>query len=128
MPGYKIVDLKGFTGLHHEVTTAHVKKYGRIHGTHSDRYELLITDADLIRDIMVKDFHIFPNRKMIHLGSSLFNEVLFFLPGDDKWKRIRSIVTPAFTTGKLKRMSENMHDIGDNFVKNIAKAAEKGNE
>jgi cytochrome P450 len=75
---------------------------------------------------MVKDFHNFPNRKNVSLGSSKIKFSIFFLPGNEDWKRIRSIVSPTFTSGKLRQMISSISDISDKFVVNLDKIAEKG--
>ncbi|CAG2182233.1 unnamed protein product [Oppiella nova] len=48
------------------------------------------------------------------------------MKGDDEWKRIRSIVSPTFTTGKLKAMMAHISDIADQFVTNLGVYAENG--
>ena len=42
-----------------------------------------------------------------------------------RWKDIRSILTPAFTSGKLKSMMYIMNEAGDTLLKKIEKAAEE---
>ncbi|CAG2120867.1 unnamed protein product, partial [Medioppia subpectinata] len=86
----------------------------------------MVNDADLLRDIMVKDFHIFPNRYAMNLGQSPLRKMLFFMRGDDRWKRIRAIVSPAFTSGKLRQMMASIAGIADTFVQNLDKFAENG--
>ena len=41
-----------------------------------------------------------------------------------RWKNIRSIMSPAFTSGKLKGMMYIMHKAGDVLLNKIAKATE----
>ena len=64
-----------------------------------------IADPELAKQILVKDFHFFKNRfddnsPIKHpiisknLGAAQYNS----------WKRIRSLVSPTFTTGKMKKM------------------------
>jgi cytochrome P450 len=48
------------------------------------------------------------------------------LPGNEDWKRIRSIISPSFTSGKLRSMMANISDISEKFVSNLDKLVEKG--
>ncbi len=125
--GPKFFEYKGFFTIHHDWTVEQIKKYGRVYGAY-DLFgrNLIVNEPDLIRDIMVKDFHNFPNRKNINLGRGLTNYSIFFLPGNEDWKRIRSIVSPTFTSGKLRQMMSSISDISDKFVHNLDKIAEKG--
>ena len=41
------------------------------------------------------------------------------------WKNLRSILTPAFTSGKLKNMMYIMHEAGDTIVQKMGKAADE---
>lgn len=90
------------------------------------RKSIVVNEPDLIRDIMVKDFHIFPHHKKLHPGSTKINLNLFFLPGNEDWKRVRSIISPSFTSGKLRSMMANISDISEKFVSNLDKLVEKG--
>ncbi|CAG2102536.1 unnamed protein product [Medioppia subpectinata] len=116
---------------HHEYTQRAYKKYGRVYGAYDlTRRTIAINDPELLKDIMVKDFHIFPDHKHFHMGSSKINQSIFLLPGNDQWKRIRSIMSPAFSSGKLKAMMAHISDFSDTFVKNLdqyAKSAEPFN-
>ncbi|XP_054155184.1 cytochrome P450 3A29-like [Oppia nitens] len=107
-------------GPHHDYTLYAYKKYGRVYGSYDlFRKLLVINEPDLLRDIMVKDFNVFPDHKHMNLGSSTVNISLFFLPGNDQWKRVRSILSPAFTSGKLKAMMSHISDISDKFVQSL---------
>ena len=44
---------------------------------------------------------------------------------DEQWKRIRSIVTPTFSTGKLKRMKPRIDDALETLLANLEKAIAK---
>ena len=48
------------------------------------------------------------------------------MEGNEDWKRIRSIITPVFTSGKLKAMMSHISDISDNFVENLQIYAKTG--
>ncbi|MEE6521163.1 hypothetical protein FKM82_019239, partial [Ascaphus truei] len=40
---------------------------------------------------------------------------------DEQWKRIRTVLSPAFTSGKLKQMFPIIKHYGDLFIKNVQK-------
>ena len=78
---------------------------------HPDRDEaLLINDIDLAKRMMIKDFDHFVDRtdfglKFDHsqIGDRIIGNMFMFQKGD-MWKTKRSMMTPVFTTGKLKLM------------------------
>jgi len=41
-------------------------------------------------------------------------------------ERIRSIITPAFSSGKLKAMMGSLDELSDKFVQTLSKVVEKG--
>lgn len=65
---------------------------------------LLIRDADLIRQMFVRDFNVFSNH---FFGSSSSDPItsknLFSLQGSE-WKYLRTKLSPIFTSGKLKKL------------------------
>ena len=65
---------------------------------------LKVADPELIKTILVKDFQLFPDR-MTTYGQvdNIMSKNLALLTGED-WKRIRAIISPTFTSGKMKRM------------------------
>ncbi|XP_070086708.1 cytochrome p450 3A93 isoform X1 [Equus caballus] len=48
------------------------------------------------------------------------------LSEDEEWKRIRTLLSPTFTSGKLKEMFPIIGQYGDVLVRNLRKEAEKG--
>ncbi|XP_034507314.1 cytochrome P450 3A8, partial [Ailuropoda melanoleuca] len=45
---------------------------------------------------------------------------------DEEWKRIRTLLSPTFTSGKIKEMLPIIGQYGDMLVRNLRKEAEKG--
>lgn len=52
---------------------------------------LRVGEPELIKNITVRDFHIFVNRRDIHLGEPVFDRALTVVRGED-WKQLRSVV------------------------------------
>ena len=102
------------------------EKYGSIYGNY-DMFSrsLVITDPELIKEVLIKEFHKFPDHRRVYSGEKVKLN-LFNLPGDDQWKRIRSIITPAFSSGKLKAMMGSLDELSDKFVQTLSKVVEKG--
>jgi cytochrome P450 len=47
------------------------------------------------------------------------NEALELIQTDDKWRAVRSHLTPILTTGKLKHMNEQMIELADEHVQRL---------
>ncbi|XP_036597164.1 cytochrome P450 3A8-like [Trichosurus vulpecula] len=112
---------KGFTNF--DLTC--FKKYGRIWGFFDGRQPVLaITDPEIIKSVMVKEcYSVFTNRRGGLPAKTLWSAITFVQ--DDQWKRIRTILSPTFTSGKLKEMFPIINQYGDVLVKNMRKEAEK---
>ncbi|CAG2107428.1 unnamed protein product [Medioppia subpectinata] len=83
--------------------------YGRVFGVYNcEKPSLLVSDPVLIKQIMVQNFHAFTNR-----SNALENEMTgktLIHARDGHWKRLRMIVSPTFTSGKLKHMCPLIDD------------------
>ncbi|EPY73034.1 hypothetical protein CB1_055896002 [Camelus ferus] len=86
---------------------------------------LAITDPDMIKTVLVKEcFSVFTNRRSFGPVGILKNAIS--QAKDEQWKRIRILLSPAFTSGKLKEMFPIIGQYGDVLVRNLRKEAEKG--
>ncbi|KFQ74500.1 Cytochrome P450 3A29, partial [Phaethon lepturus] len=99
------------------------EKYGKIWGIFDGRQPVLaVLDPILIKNILVKEcYTIFTNRRKFGLSGIL--ELGLHVAEDEKWKRIRAILSPTFTSGKLKEMFPIINHYGEILVKNIEKKA-----
>lgn len=72
---------------------------------------ILIKDPDLIKQMIIKDFDHFTEHRVIITEDidPLFGKNLFSLSGQ-KWKDMRSMLSPAFTGSKMRQM---FHLIGN---------------
>ena len=94
----------------------YAKKYGKLYGIYNGTQPVLcVMEKELIKDIMIKDFHCFMNRPRINILHEMFQNNLFMLESDN-WKRVRTITGPSFTSGKLRAMVPLMEKCVDKFV------------
>ncbi|XP_008822296.2 cytochrome P450 3A11-like [Nannospalax galili] len=102
------------------------KKYGKIWGLYDGRKPVyVITDPVLIKKVLVKEFYsTFTNRRTF--GPAGFMRKAVSIAQDEDWKRIRALLSPAFTSGKLKEMFPIIEQYGTILVKNFRREAETG--
>ncbi|CAM4923275.1 unnamed protein product [Rotaria socialis] len=87
---------------------------------------IIVGDPDLIKQIMVKDFHIFTNRRPVKTTHPIMSKFLSSLVGEE-WKRVRSIVTPTFTSSKMKNLFHIMKNSSNDMLEKLEKAAAEEN-
>jgi cytochrome P450 len=96
------------------------RKYGTIFGVYEGRSpQILIADPELVKLIMVRDYDHFHSRAPIDLGHSISNEILDYLP-HDKWKAVRSMLSPQLSSSKLKSLFVFANDLSREFVEDLA--------
>ncbi|XP_071633835.1 cytochrome P450 9e2-like [Temnothorax longispinosus] len=78
---------------------------------------IFLRDPELIRDIMVKDFEHFPDHRIFVDESvePLFGKNVFSLRGD-RWKEMRTTLSPSFTASKMKFMFDLISKCSQDFV------------
>ncbi len=69
----------------------------------------MVNDLDMAKNILVKDFDHFVDRRTFAMDESkeenkIMANMVSMLTGE-KWKKVRSLLSPAFTSGKLKAMT-----------------------
>ncbi|NWU78940.1 CP3AL protein, partial [Onychorhynchus coronatus] len=103
------------------------KKYGKVWGIYDGRQPVLaVTDPQIIKSVLVKDcYSTFTNRRRADLAGVLTNAIS--LAEDEQWKRLRTVLSPTFTSGKLKEMFPIIKHYGEVLVKNVEKQLEKDN-
>lgn len=77
---------------------------------------LTIRDPDLLRSICIKDFDHFQDHRAFSNGNDLFfSKSLIGLKGQ-KWRDMRSTLSPAFTGSKLRNMVPLIHECNKDLV------------
>ncbi|XP_054154613.1 cytochrome P450 3A24-like [Oppia nitens] len=81
------------------------RRYGKCFGIYELTQPVLyLSDPVLIRDVLVKDFHSFVDRRIVGTGTDpVLDNMVGNLHGD-QWKRVRSLMTPSFSSGKIRQM------------------------
>jgi len=96
-------DVFRYGGIH-KMLLNYFYKYGRVHKMCIGRAPaIVVSDTEIIKQVMVKDFEKFTNRPpVIRPGPPL--DSALGLARDEKWRRIRHTLTPTFTAAKLKQI------------------------
>ena len=86
---------------------------------------LIVKDPEFIKDVLVKDFTTFADRgqKVIEEINPLSADLFNLEP--DRWRPLRSKLSPVFTSGKLKEMFYLMIECSEHFEKYVDKMADK---
>uniref|UniRef100_A0A3B4DNJ0 Cytochrome P450 3A n=1 Tax=Pygocentrus nattereri TaxID=42514 RepID=A0A3B4DNJ0_PYGNA len=102
-----------------------LKKYGRVWGIYEGRTPVLcVLDRTIIKSVLVKEcYSLFTNRRDFGLNGELYDAL--FVTTDEDWKRIRGVLSPSFTSGRLKEMFGIMKTHSDTLVRNLQKKTEQ---
>ena len=98
-----------------------------------DQPQILITDLDFARDVMIRHFDHFTDRRGVsglNTGTPvnrLTMSMATMLRGE-KWKLLRSLMSPIFTSGKLKSMTGIVDSIAVELSQSLLEKAESGQE
>uniref|UniRef100_A0A3P8NF46 unspecific monooxygenase n=1 Tax=Astatotilapia calliptera TaxID=8154 RepID=A0A3P8NF46_ASTCA len=101
------------------------KKYGKMWGIFDGRQPVLcITDPAMVKTILIKEcYSFFTNRRNFRLNGPLYDAVS--IAEDDQWRRIRSVLSPSFTSGRLKEMFDIMKQHSAVLISSMKKKADK---
>ena len=120
-----IPDVKKAGGLH----AYHIqclKKYGKLFTIClGRRFSIVIADPEILKQVMVKEFPDFINRYEEISQKPPFGKNLFHSK-DENWKRIRKLLSPSFSSAKLKQMLKLMDEAADTLMKKMVEIANTG--
>ncbi|CAG2119125.1 unnamed protein product, partial [Medioppia subpectinata] len=119
-------DLYQFFKPTHILDTQWLKTYGNIYGTFNmDEPVITIAKPELIQQVLVKDFHVFADRKGRSYKHPVLHKNVFYSTGDD-WKRLRSIISPTFTSGKMRKMYHLVGECLQEYIEILDEMAVEG--
>ena len=88
---------------------------------------LLLRDPAIMKHIMIKDFNLFPDR---YFAAKRQTDVVgskgLFSIDNPEWKYLRMKLSPAFTTGKQKKLFELMVESAENMRRYLKKKIADG--
>ncbi|KAL9966312.1 hypothetical protein ACROYT_G024366 [Oculina patagonica] len=107
-----LLDASKYGGLH-KTFLEYAKRYGKVYKMYMGRDAIIaVADPEILKHILVKDFHKFRNRPEFLAGRAPLNKGLFGAR-DENWRRVRSILTPTFSSYKLKEIVPIMEEAAD---------------
>lgn len=77
---------------------------------------IFLTDPDIIREIFVKRFTTFPNRSKAAHITTFWQQTILQTTNYNNWRFLRSTLTPAFTSGKLRKMDKIVTNTVDKTI------------
>lgn len=88
----------------------------------------LVTDMEMAKRILIKDFDHFVNRGIFYNPADDPVGASMFVTEDEKWKSIRQKITPTFSSGKIKEMLPTVLRISDNLNAVMVEESRKNTE
>uniref|UniRef100_A0A023GNE0 Putative cytochrome p450 cyp3/cyp5/cyp6/cyp9 subfamily n=1 Tax=Amblyomma triste TaxID=251400 RepID=A0A023GNE0_AMBTT len=85
-----------------------VKKYGKVFGYYMAEIPyVIITDVEMIKECFVKQMNAFHERPDMLIPVEPLLSSLLYNTGE-KWKKVRSVVNPSFSSTKMKLMTRTI--------------------
>ncbi|XP_078377241.1 cytochrome P450 3A4-like [Oculina patagonica] len=98
-----IPELKKYKGIH-LMMLDYIRIYGNVFAISLGRKpSIVVADPEVLKQILVKDFSNFRNHHIPGHQPARFRRTIF-AARDDYWKKIRNMLTPTFSAGKMKLM------------------------
>ncbi|KAF6023225.1 CYP3A4 [Bugula neritina] len=92
------------------------KIYGQFRGR---RPQLCVADVEVLKEITIKQLQNFRNHESLLEGEDNIHTRHVGAVMDEHWKHVRSILTPTFTSGKLKLMFPVIKNCADKLVSHL---------
>uniref|UniRef100_A0A8D2IMX0 Thromboxane-A synthase n=1 Tax=Varanus komodoensis TaxID=61221 RepID=A0A8D2IMX0_VARKO len=113
---------KGFWESHNKL----INEYGPACGYYiGRRMYLVVSEPEMIKRILEDDFHNFSNRMVSKSIFVPFADSILILR-DERWNNVRRLLTPAFSTTKIKEMTPLINQACDILLGNLKVYADSG--
>ena len=89
---------------------------------------MVVTDPDILKQIMLNEFPNFRNRADVSPELDLLHplHLNILAAKDENWRRIRCTLTPTFSTAKLRQLAELMEEAADTLENKVEDVANTG--
>nr|XP_056703416.1 thromboxane-A synthase [Euleptes europaea] len=113
---------EGFWENHNKL----INEYGPACGYYIGRRAfVVVSDPDMIERILVEDFRNFTNRMTPAVISKPMADSILTLR-DERWKEVRSLLTPAFSAAKMKEMTPLINQACNILLSHLKVYADSG--
>ncbi|KAL3842936.1 hypothetical protein ACJMK2_020909 [Sinanodonta woodiana] len=113
---------KGFREMDMEMTRIYGSCYGTFFGNIP---QLMVTDPEMIKQMLVKQFSEFTDRPRTIKLTKFFNSAVSVAQGDH-WKFLRSTLSPTFSSSKMRNMTPLISKCLDSLIQNARTLSEGG--
>ena len=72
----------------------------------------MLRDPEIIKNVMVRDFEHFVDRPTLRTRNPPYLENMLINIKGQHWKNVRALMTPTFSSGKLKFMENLVNQCG----------------
>lgn len=120
----RLPNLLKVRGEFHLEFDEYYKKYGKLFVMTTENVAFGISEPEMIKQVLVKDFDSFCDRMNLFDFPAPLDSLVSMVRGD-RWRRIRNVLSPSFSALKMKRMVPLMNDACDTFMKKLEKVADK---
>uniref|UniRef100_L7M8F7 Putative cytochrome n=1 Tax=Rhipicephalus pulchellus TaxID=72859 RepID=L7M8F7_RHIPC len=106
------------------VVISNYKRYGRMYGSYQGTTPtLVVSDPDILREIMVSKFKNFSDRtEAQRVSSEVWRKSIMNMSGDE-WKKARNVFTPALTSTRLRTITLKIKAVAERTASRVAEAA-----
>lgn len=89
---------------------------------------LVLLDLQLIKSVLITDFANFDERGIFHNENDEPMSAHLITLNGEKWRKLRSQFTPAFTSSKMKFMFSTIVEVGERFRACLSETTRQHNE
>ena len=122
-----LIEVARYGGLHKSFVE-YAKKYGKVYKMYMGRSPMItVADPEMLKHILVKDFEKFRNRPDFMRTNPPIESNLF-AARDEQWKKVRSLLTPTFSSLKLRQILPIIEDAANVLVGKLERSADEGKQ